>query len=171
MPLKKDERERLEKQYQKDYGIRDEQSSVMITDSSLSWTPMTYPTKDLMLFEEVDKNMMTIVDAYGLDVNMFSSEKGTTFSNLYEGIKGAYENTIIPHAKTIANAFGEFLEIKENEQLELSFDHLPIMQKDKTKEAEILQKKADAYSKFKSQGMSDIDLALIFPIDELIDFL
>ena len=54
----------------------------MITESQVSWQPMSYPTKDLMLFEELNADKIALIDAYGLNVNLFSSERGTTFSNV-----------------------------------------------------------------------------------------
>lgn len=172
MPLKSDEKKRIEKQYQQDYGMKDGQSKIIVTDSSLNWQPMSYPTRELELFKEIDANMMAIIDAYGMDVNIFSSEKGTTFSNLYEGIKGCYENTIIPDANSKAKAMSYFLGLKEKgEYLKLTYDHMPILQKDKSKEAETLTKRVEAYTKLMESGWSKEELNNLFPIEDLIEFL
>jgi hypothetical protein len=129
------------------YGVGDKQSSVIITDASLNWTPMSYPTKDLMLFEEIDNNKRIIIDAYGLNENIFSRMQGSTYENMREGEKIAYQDTIIPEAEDYARGLSEFLGLtQKGEWLELCYDHLPILQEDEGKKAEVMTKKAAAIS-------------------------
>ena len=131
IPLTNQERERLEKEYTRQYGVGDKQSSVIITNSALSWTPISYPTKDLLLFEEIDHNKRAIIDLYGLNDNIFSRQQGSTFTNVAEGEKLAYQNTIIPEAEDFARALTSFLGVDKNgEWLELTYDHVPALQED-----------------------------------------
>jgi len=153
IPLNEIERQRLEKEYQKNYGIDDNQMQVIMTNSSLNWQPMSYPTKDLMLFEEVDADFRKLIDAYGLNDNIFSREKGTTFTNMAEGLKQAYETTIIPEAEEISmNRTRVFGLDQRGEFLKLCYDHIPVLQEDKSKEAERVERIANAVQTLVNAG-------------------
>lgn len=132
IPLAESERKRLEDNYVSRYGISKEQSKVILTEASLNWTPMSYPTKDMLLFEEVDANYITIIDAFGLNVNMFSN-KSATFENVKQSIIQAYQDTIIPEADQFTQALSKFLKIKEGYRLVASYEHLSIMKENKLK--------------------------------------
>ena len=43
---------------------------------------MSFPTKDLQLFEEVEDDMRVMLDTFGLNDNLFSKIKGSTFNNV-----------------------------------------------------------------------------------------
>jgi len=145
IPLSQIERERLEKEYQRAYGLGEKQSQVIMTNSSLNWQPMTYPTKDLMLFEEVDSNFRTIIDQYGLNDNLFSQGKGATYENMAEGLRQAYQSTIIPEAEELSlNRTMLFGLEKKGEFLELDYSRIPILQENEKEKSEILEKKANA---------------------------
>lgn len=158
IPVTPQERQRIEKEYQQQYGIDDKQMQVIITNSSLDWKPMSYPTKDLMLFEEVDADTRVIIDAYGLNDNIFSREKGSTFTNLAEGLKQAYQETIIPEAEELAmNRSKLFGLVEKGEFLHLDYSHIPVLQSDKNKEADILDKKVKAIKTLSETGLYSAD--------------
>ena len=46
--------------------LRRSKDKLVMTEADVNWTPMSYPTKDLMLFEELTEDKMAIIDAYGL---------------------------------------------------------------------------------------------------------
>jgi phage portal protein BeeE len=153
IPLNKDERERIEREYQRQYGIGKNQLQMIMTNASLNWQAMTYPTKDLMLFEEVDADFRVIIDHYGLNDNLFSREKGSTFTNLAEGLKQAYQSTIIPIGKELAmNRSERFKLLEKGEWLELDYGKIPVLQENLKEKAETLEKKANAIVKLKETG-------------------
>lgn len=158
IPVTSDERLRIEKQYRESYGLKDNQIQVMIAQGALEWTPMVYPTKDMMLFEEVSADFRMIIDCYGLNDNLFSKEKGATFTNLQDGLKHAFQTTTIPEADekalTLTKDFGM---IGRNEFLSLEYDHLPILQKNEKEKAEILNLKANAVQKLQTSGVYSDD--------------
>lgn len=166
IPLDSKERGRIEKAYTSQYGITDSQLKVLITNSSLEWQAMSYPTKDLMLFEEVDADTRAIIDNYGLNDNLFSREKGSTFSNLQDGFKQAYQATIIPFAEELAMRYTKIFMLPDNEWLELDYSHLPALQKNEKERAEVLEKKANALRTLKELGTySDDELRDIIDLD------
>jgi len=154
MPLDKKERERLEKAYQRQYGIDDDQMQVLMTNASLNWQAMSYPTKDLMLFEEVDADFRNIIDAYGLNDNIFSKEKGSTFENLAEGLKQAYQSTIIPESEELSLNRTRLFGLQERgEFVKLDYDHIPVLQANKKEESERIERLARAAQIMSETGL------------------
>jgi hypothetical protein len=119
---------------------------------------MTFPTKDLMLFEEINDDFLTIIDAYGLNANIFSRQTGSTYENLSEGIKQAYQSTIIPEAEELAmNRSQLFNLISKGEWLELDYSHIAVLQENEREKAEVLEKKANAMKTLSELGIYEVD--------------
>lgn len=139
IPMNKKESERIEKDYMSSHGIQDGKKRFIISNASLSFTPMSFPTKDLMLFEEIDDDMKTIIDAYGLNTHLFSSVKGSTFENMIQGIRNAYTGTIIPEAELFAEKLTSFLKLDDRGlKLVASFDHIHALQANRVEQSEAL---------------------------------
>lgn len=102
------ERKRIEQAYRDSYGIEGEKSKVIISDSEVTWQPMTYPVKDLDMTESRLTDFMMCIDAFGMDRNVFSHTEGSTFANLKDGMKASYINTVIPLAYTFAYELTRF---------------------------------------------------------------
>jgi phage portal protein BeeE len=154
VPLSPKEKEELERQYTNEYGAGAGQRRVHVTNSSLEWSPMTYPTKDLMLFEEVDADMLTIIDLYGLNVNIFSN-KNSTYENVKNGIKLAYQDTIQPEADKFAQALTIFLNIDKKNELIASYQHITILQEDRLSKTQTLESKIRALTQVSQLGLID----------------
>jgi ParB-like chromosome segregation protein Spo0J len=106
---------------------------------------MTNPTKDLMLFEEVDENFKRIIDAFGLNDNLFSKSKGSTYENLSQGLKHAYQTTVIPDAEEKAMSYSRrFNLLSKGEFLALDYSKIPALQENQKELAERLEKTANA---------------------------
>ncbi len=171
MPLKTKERERLEKELQRSYGTHSGQSKYIFSEAGLEWQSISYPTKELLLFEEETADFNVIIDHFGLNANLFSREKASTFNNLYEGIKLAYQDTIIPDAKDDLHEISEWLGMDTNiECLEPSYSHIPILSEDGTEKADKLLKLADASVKLQAAGYTPQEIKELIPIDELIEW-
>jgi phage portal protein BeeE len=168
VPLLEPERKRIDQEYQRQYGIGDDQSKLIMTNASLSWQAMTFPTKDLMLFEEISEDFLTIIDNYGLNANIFSRNQGATFENMNEGLKQAYQSTIIPEAEELAMARSkQFNLLAKGEFLELCYDHIPVLQENEKEEADVLQIKANAIKTLAESGLFTSDeIKLIVEIED-----
>lgn len=159
IPLSALERTRIEKEFKRLYGIGENQIQTILTSASLKWQPMTFATKDMMLFEEIDADFRSIIDAFGLNDMLFSREKGATFSNLAEGMIHAYQSTIIPEAEELAmNRTRLFNLLEKGEFLELDYSHIPVLQENKKEKSETLERKANAIATLNAiQGLYTID--------------
>lgn len=140
LPLDEKERERIEKQYRNSYGISDDQKKILITNSALTWQPMSFPTRDLMLFEEIEDDFQTLCGMFGMARDVFPSTKGATFENQKEAIKQTYQNTLQPQADQLMRQLSERLGLTaQGLRLEAEYDWLPVMKDDELKEAQAEQ--------------------------------
>lgn len=149
IPMTPEEREKI----QRDWYTR-QKDELIITESNVQWQPMSYPTKDLMLFEELNADKLAIIDAYGLNSNLFSSEKGATFSNVKDSVRMVYTDTIIPETQQMYNSLiSQFGLDKEGYYLEACFDHLPVLQTDHKEKAEVLKTNAETLKLIQEMGV------------------
>lgn len=138
--LTPEEEQKVTQQLTKTYGIGDHQSSVAVSSKALKWNAASYPTKDLLLPEQIDANKRAIIDLYGANDNMFSREKGSTFTNVEQGERLAYQDTIIPIAIDLANGLAKrWGLLDKGEKLELTYDHIPVLKEHKAKQVKIIK--------------------------------
>lgn len=148
VPMSPKEKENLEKQYQKNYGIKKNQRRINFSTAPLKYTPTNFKTKDLLLFEEVDDDYNAIIDAYGYNKNLLSKEKGATFENVKESLKLVMQSTVIPRGNKYANTIGNDLKVNaEGKKLILDYSHLPIMQENRKEQAEVMNLNTDSFEK------------------------
>lgn len=152
-----DEKKKLQSTFQNNYGIGtnnlgEDKMRIHITDAPLTWTPMSYPTGQLLLLEQIDANFLTIIDHFGLNVNIFSS-KNQTFENVKNAIIQCYQDTIIPEADQFTQAFGKFIGIEEKYKLVADYSHLSILQSDKSREAVTFSTASSALNQLVSGGI------------------
>lgn len=137
-----------------------QKDELIITEANVNWQPMSYPTKDLMLFEELTEDKLAIIDAFGMNYNLFSSTSGATFSNVKDSIRMVYTDTIIPETQSmydsIIKQFG--LDV-EGYKLHAEFDHLPVLQHDEERSANVFKLRTDAVEKIISLGLISTDEA------------
>jgi hypothetical protein len=120
---------------------------LIITESQVNWQPMSYPTRDLMLFEELTADKLAIIDAYGLNYNLFSSDKGATFTNVKDSIRMCYTDTIIPETQSMYDTImQQFKLADEGYKLIADFSHLPVLQDDELSKQQAMAAKVNNYS-------------------------
>ena len=140
LPLNSNERLNIEQQFRADTDIYGDRSKVKISTANIKWNPMSYPVKDLMLFEEIEDDFAVIIGAYGLHRDIFPSVKGATFENQNEAVKSSYQNGIQPIADDLAMVMTEAFGYEgTGKKLILDFSWLPIMKEDELSEAQAKQ--------------------------------
>lgn len=150
--ISQEEKDKINNMYSSKYGIGAGQQRVILTENDLQWQPMTYPTSDLLLFEEVDANKLTIIDHFGLNVNIFSN-KNATFENVKQSLIQCYQDTIMPEADEFMQALGKFIGVPAGHELYACYDHLSILQEDKNKEEDILSKRVASVKQLVDSGI------------------
>lgn len=145
------EREDIKKRH------RDE---IIISKNSFKWQPMSYPTKDLMLYEENQADFVRIVDAYGLNENMFGNVlgKGSTFANTEGGERQAYNSTIIPETEIIYDEITTQWGLdKLGYYLKPDFSHISVLQEDAEKLEKANKTKVEKLSIMLRDGVITIE--------------
>lgn len=138
---------------QRDWYSRSK-DELIITESQVNWQPMSYPTRDLMLFEELTADKLAIIDAYGLNYNLFSSDKGATFSNVKDSIRMCYTDTIIPETQQMYDTImQQFKLTDEGYKLIADFSHLPVLQDDEVSREQAMTARVNNYSTMLRDGV------------------
>lgn len=141
------------KEIQMDW-YRRSKDELIITEASVDWKPMSFPTRELMLFEEMTADKLAIIDAYGLNSNLFSSESGSTFTNVRDSIRMVYNDTIIPETQQMYDAICQQWGLAdEGYYLEAEFSHLKVLQEDEERMANVRSTKADTIQKIINLGV------------------
>jgi hypothetical protein len=144
------------REIQNDWISRNKDKLVM-TEADVSWTPMSYPTKDLMLFEELTEDKIAIIDAYGLSYNLFSNVNGGTLANgneVKQAMRMAYQDTIIPETEQMYTTISQQLGLSaQGLHLKPDFSHIAVLQDDMNLKAQALNSKADALNKIIQAGV------------------
>lgn len=145
------------KKIREDIKMRNE-GEVIITDKPLKFDPMTFPVKDLMLFEEMTADKLAIIDAFGLNQHMFGQGeggKGSTFSNVEMGERQAYNSTIIPATEILYDELTKQMKLdQQGMYLVPDFSHISVLKQDETRSADALLKRASAVEKI--SGIVDL---------------
>jgi len=137
-PMSPKEKKAAEDKVTSSYGVGRGQNKTIVTTLTPTFTPMSFPTKDLQLFEEIEDDMRVIIDTYGLNDNLFSKIKGSTFNNVDATLKRVYQDTIIPNANIDAAQIGKQSGLlNAGERLIMDFSHLPFMREDEKMKAEV----------------------------------
>ena len=134
--------------------VQSTKDEVIITESNVSWQPMSYPTKDLLLFEELTADKLALIDAFGLSYHIFSSDVGTTFTNVRDSIRMVYQDTIIPETQSMYNSIiKQFGLDADGYYLKADFSHLPVLQDDEESKAQTQKTKAETLEKIIGMGV------------------
>lgn len=153
IPLSKDEKEEVERQYREEYGVHEGQKRYVITTAALKATPISFPINELMMPEQLESDFSTIIASYGMSRDLFPSTKGATFENQNQAQKATYQNTIQPEADDIADMLTALLKLNEKGlKFKANFDHLPVFQDEMKAKAMSFKAIADAISTMISIG-------------------
>lgn len=153
IPLEQKDKDDLQKEFST-YGISKNKSQVIITSAALQWQSMTFPTRELMLFEEIEDDVRQIADNYGYPMYLLGFKAGTTYSNVGEAKKSLYQDCIIPDAESIYAELSRFFNTeKYGFTFKVFYDHLDILQKSEKDKAEVMKIKAESNTPLFEKGI------------------
>lgn len=156
IPMRPGDKEEVQNEFKK-YGMLKGQKRAIITNASLSWQKMGSDVSELRAFEEVNEDSHRICDAYGLSIDLFSREKGSTFENKKQAEKAAYQNTIIPEMSEWLDAINGHFNMKDNRMFVAKWDHLAVFQADKNESATALNSAVSALNTAFQSGIISKD--------------
>lgn len=146
LPITDTDKENIQNDFHR-YGLKNNQWQLIITSAAMKWQQMGYPTKELMLFEEIEDDIMRICDSYNYPYQLMSSAKGTTFSNVKEGKQLLYQDAIIPEAESMYEQWDQFFNTeKYNLRLNKDYSHIPVLQEDEAQKMQARLTRDQAYT-------------------------
>lgn len=135
IPLRKEEKKDLNEQFMNFYGMAPGVSKVIFGNVPLSWQPISYNVKDLMLYEGMAFNAQRIAERYFVPYQLLAHDKGTTFSNVETASRLLYQDAIIPWAMVLEQLLTDFLKI-EGGRINFDFSHVAALQESKKDDEE-----------------------------------
>lgn len=144
LPMPEGEKERIQNDFRR-YGLKQNQWQIIITSAAMKWQQMGYPTKDLMLFEEVEGSTQAICDGYNYQYELLSNSKGVTFANKNEAKKLVYQDAILPESQSIYGQWNQFFNTaKYNLVIDKDFSHVAVLQADQLQTAQARRARNEA---------------------------
>lgn len=130
-PFEETDKEQLQKDFMS-YGLRNRQWKFIMTSASIKWQQIGIPTKDLMLFEEIQDDIARICDSKDFPFELMAKQEGSTFANRAGANKSLYQDTIIPEAIYDYQQWTEFFSAEDyGLHFEKDFSHVAVLQENK----------------------------------------
>ena len=143
------EKENIENAYFAKHGINGNRSPVIVSKANLKWQAMTFSTKDLLLFEEIEDDARILTIAFGVPFGV------TPFDNRASSLNGTqqqssmiefYSETIIPETENDMDCWTHYLKLDEKGfRIKADFSHMPIFQKSQLEAARAFAFLSDTY--------------------------
>lgn len=131
LPLDETERTRLNEAWRDRSNIYSSKAPYEITTAAVKVQMLSYPTKDLALFEEIEDDVMAICGAYDVMRDALPSAKGATFENQSQAQRGTYEHGIQPVADDLGDLITHMVfPDGSDRKYVLDYSWLPCMQED-----------------------------------------
>lgn len=131
IPMKTGEKEQLQADFKRQYGIKGGQFRYIISTAAMKWQAMGKPTKDLMLFEEIQDDIMRICDGYVYPSPLLNSDKGPAVANTKEFKAQVYQDAIIPESMDIYEQWNSLFDLRDSPiTLTKNYDHIPVLKSD-----------------------------------------
>lgn len=144
VPIKPETKKELQRDFMR-YGLGNDQWKFIITSASLNWQQMGIPTKDLMLFEEIEADVDMLTDSWGVPIDLLAGSQRKTYQNALAAQAGFYQDTIIPEADNIYDMWNVVFDTANNKcKIEKDFSHIAALQADKVEQGRAFQYQANA---------------------------
>lgn len=137
IPITQKEKDDIHTQMKATYQMTEDMAQIIIPQTAMKWDSMAFPTKDLMLLEEIIDDTRMICDGLDFPWELLSHDKGTTFDNQAQAWKRLYQDIVIPESNEDARAFTSFLGLdKYGYHLDVDYSHISVLQADEKSKAE-----------------------------------
>jgi hypothetical protein len=133
--LTKLRKEALQEDYRQ-FGLLRKQWQIIISNAAVKWQNMGYATKDLMLFEEIEDDIMRVCDSFNYPYPLLSSNRTNSLggNNIGESKTLLYQDAIMPEACSIYTQWNLFLGLDEyNITMSKDYSDIAALKEDKVK--------------------------------------
>lgn len=137
IPLTAKEKADIEEDFKK-YGLRKKQIQAIITSAAVKLQTVGFSTRELMLFEEIEDDIMRICDQYGMPHRLVASSRGNSLGGSDAGHFNTqlYQDTILPESLSFYEQWDQFFGLEKYKlTLNKDYSHVAALQGDKVKDA------------------------------------
>ena len=153
--LQATEKDSIQEDFRKTYGLTRKKWNVIITNANLKWQSMSADVGKMKLFEEVDADFRTIANAHNFPPEILQTD--STYENKNKALIQLYQEAIIPEANEFLQGLGNWMGITET--LVADFSHIAVLQADLERRAKSLNWAATGLSKAVETGITTTDEA------------
>lgn len=123
------QKEELQEDFRR-YGLRRGQWSMLLTTASLKYQQMGYPTRELMLIEEVQEDSKSLCDGLNFPPHLLGLID-PSFNNQTLANKALYQDSIIPDANNYYSYYNALFQSEKNGiNIIKDYTHIPSLQED-----------------------------------------
>lgn len=143
---------------------------VVVTSASLKWQAMSFPTRELLLLEQITDNGLVFCHAFGVSQNILFGENAT-YENVHKGLVMTYQNTTQPAADSLAQSLTDKIYRKRGKMdrlIKLSYEHVPALKIEKKSAITSVESLVNALTASIEAGVISVSDAKIILRNELI---
>ncbi|WP_159522849.1 phage portal protein [Sunxiuqinia indica] len=138
MPMDDTEKEEVQESLKTEYGFMEGQSQFMVTKNNINVHHIDQDVRKLGLLNEIASDAMIVCSRYNVPETLVKLYmKGATFENQDTAERRMYQNTTIPEEEDRWEDINNWLKCRDfNYEYIVSFDHIPVLQKNEKDKAE-----------------------------------
>lgn len=144
--MKKEERERLEREFENDYGFDENQRKIMIASTSVNWQQMGFAIAQMQFVELEKSDMNMFCEVFDYKAELTAQYGNSNVSERNSAETSWYSDTIIPYAEHIFQNLSEWIIGDTNIRYNVDYSHVPALQKNKKEAADVFAKNTMAVS-------------------------
>lgn len=147
IPIKEEDKTEMQNEFRMRYGLKKNQSQHIITSAAVKFTSITQTTKDLMLFEEIEDDIMRLCDGWNYPYPLMASAKTNNLggNNTDPNKRILYQDAIIPEAENLSEQYNNFFGLAAfNLEFQKDYSHVPCLQDDEQKKAQARKTRNEA---------------------------
>lgn len=128
-PMLKDERERMQKEFDAEAGGSDKFNKIKISTVDLQYIQTGMSPTDLQLLDGIISSLRHICSIYGVSSILFNDNENSSYNNIVEARKDAYTESYIPLANKVDKELSKFLNkhLGTNETLKADLNSIEVL--------------------------------------------
>lgn len=149
IPLRKEDKEEIDRTFKSEYGILDSQKQYLISYSDIDYIKTIMNAQELGIYSEFSNNAMIISNGLGVPPELYKTYiTGATFENQIQAVRRLYQDTVIPKVENEDQYFTERLRLRDfGLELRTDFSHVPALAENQKEKASSLSMNASSAEK------------------------
>jgi HK97 family phage portal protein len=131
----------------------------LLLEGGMKWQKMGENPKDMDWAVGKESTIVDICSSIGPDPILIGYGKYSSYNNKKEAKKDLYTSHVIPLMQDLAGLLTNFLELADNEWIEMDYSHVPVMQEDENEKSKRINEAKDMTinEKRQARGLDEIE--------------